>query len=91
VTIVVPDALRLPAENDGEQPMTGRTVPMDTFKWIVSGLLGALVVAVGWLLSDIRTDLRDMRKEVTAIRVEAAATNTRLESLVDEGRRRLLR
>jgi hypothetical protein len=91
VTIVASDALRLPAEKDGEQSMTSRTVPMDTFKWIVSGLLGAFVLAVGWFLSDIRTDLRDMRKEVTAIRVEAAATNTRLESLLEDGRRRVLR
>jgi hypothetical protein len=63
-------------------------VPMDTFKWVVSGLLGALLVVVGWLLSDIREDLRDMRKEVTAIRVEAAATNTRLDGLIEEARPR---
>jgi hypothetical protein len=71
--------------------MNQATVPMDTFKWIVTGLLGTLVVGVGWFLSDIRADLRDVRKEVTAIRVEAAATNTRLESMVEEGRRRLPR
>jgi hypothetical protein len=63
-------------------------VPMDTFKWVVSGLLGTLVVLVGWFLSDIRADLRDVHKEVTAIRVEATATSVRLESLLDEGRRR---
>jgi hypothetical protein len=67
------------------------TVSMDTFRWIVSGLLGTLVVGVGWFLSDIRADLRDVRKEVTAIRVEATATNTRLESLIEEGRRRSVR
>jgi hypothetical protein len=71
--------------------MIADTVSMDTFKWIVTGLLGTLLVCVGWFLSDIRADLRDMRKEVTAIRVEAAATNTRLESLVEEGRRRSMR
>ena len=27
-------------------------VPMDTFKWIVTGLLGTLLVGVGWFLSD---------------------------------------
>ena len=43
---------------------------MDTFKWIVSGLLGALVVPVGWFLGGIQADLRDVRKEVTGIRVE---------------------
>ena len=63
------------------------TVPMDTFKWIVTGLLGTLLVWVGWFLSDIRSDLRDMRKEVTAIRVEAAASNTRLEGLLEYRRR----
>ncbi|SEP41545.1 hypothetical protein SAMN02990966_05931 [Rhodospirillales bacterium URHD0017] len=71
----------------GERSVSHRTVPMDTFKWIVSGLLGTLLVSVGWFLSDIRADLRDVRKDVTAIRVEAAATNTRLESLVEDRRR----
>lgn len=68
--------------------MSGKVVPMDTFKWIVSGLLGALVVAVGWFLSGIQSDLRDVRKEVTGIRVDAAVTNTRLEELIAELRRR---
>lgn len=61
---------------------------MDTFKWIVSGLLGALVVAVGWFLSGIQSDLRDVRKEVTGMRVDAAVTNTKLEELIAEFRRR---
>jgi hypothetical protein len=68
--------------------MSAKTVPMDTFKWIVSGLLGALLVGVGWYLGGIQADLRDMRKEVTGIRVEAAVTNTRLEELIVEFRRR---
>ena len=65
-----------------------RTVPFDTFKWIVSGLLGTLVVAVGWFLGGIQADLRDVRKEVAAIRVEAAVANTKLEDLVADARRR---
>jgi hypothetical protein len=72
-----------------QQELTARaTVPMDTFKWIVSGLLGALVVAVGWFLSGIQSDLRDVRKEVTGMRVDAAVTNTKLEELIAEFRRR---
>ena len=67
--------------------MTVDAVPMDTFKWIVSGLLATLLASVGWFLSDIRADLRDMRKEVTAIRVEAAASNMRLEGLLEHRRR----
>ena len=42
--------------------MTQATVPMDTFKWIVTGLLSVLIVGVGWFLSDIRADLRDVRR-----------------------------
>jgi hypothetical protein len=61
---------------------------MDIFKWVVTGLLSALVVGVGWLLSDIRTDLRDVRKEVVSIRIEAATTNTKLEAILDDARRR---
>jgi hypothetical protein len=67
--------------------MMADMVPMDTFKWVVTGLLGTLLVCVGWLLSDIRSDLRDMRKELTPIRVEAAASNTRLDGLLEHRRK----
>lgn len=63
-------------------------IPMDTFKWIVSGLLGTLLVGVGWFLTGIQTDLRDVRKEMTGLRVESAVTNTKLEELIAEFRRR---
>lgn len=68
--------------------MPGATVPMDVFKWVVTGLLAVLVAGVGWLLGDIRADLRDMRRDVAAIRIDAAATTARLEGLVEDGRRR---
>ena len=64
------------------------TIPMDTFKWIVSGLLGALVIGVSWFLAGIQTDLRDVRREMTGMRVESAVTNTKLEELIAEFRRR---
>ena len=64
------------------------TIPMDTFRWIVSGLLGALVIGVGWFLAGIQTDLRDVRREMTGMRVESAVTNTKLEELIAEFRRR---
>ena len=69
----------------------GPSIPMDTFKWIVSGLLGALLVGVGWFLAGIQTDLRDVRREMTGLRVESAVTNTKLEELIAEFRRRSLR
>lgn len=72
----------------GTAPMADRTVPMDTFKWTVSGLLGALVVGVGWFLAGIQADLRDVRKEMSGLRVESAVTNTKLEELIAEFRRR---
>ena len=53
--------------------MSQAVVAMDTFKWVVSGLMGALLIGAGWLLSDIRTDLCDVRKDVSALRIEAAA------------------
>lgn len=66
-------------------------ISMDIFKWIVSGLLGTLVVAVGWFLAGIQTDLRDVRKEMMGLRVESAVTNTKLEELIAEFRRRVPR
>ena len=49
------------------------TIPMDTF---------------GWFLAGIQTDLRDVRREMTGMRVESAVTNTKLEELIAEFRRR---
>lgn len=60
---------------------------MDTFKWIVTGLLTVLIAGLGWFLAEIRADVRDMRKEVMAIRIEAAATTTRVDGLFEEWRR----
>lgn len=72
-----------------ERPVPHRTtIAMDTFRWVVGGLLGALVLAVGWFLAGIQADLRDVRKEMTGLRVESAVTNTRLEELIAEFRRR---
>jgi hypothetical protein len=48
-------------------------------------LLGTLLVFVGWFLSDIRADVRDVRKDVISIRIDAAAANARLQNLLDEG------
>lgn len=62
-------------------------VPMDTFKWIVSSLLAALVFAVGWFLDGIHAELRDVRKEVIGVRVEAAVATSRLDDLIAEFRR----
>ena len=70
-------------------PSVGTTaVLVDFFKWVVSGLLGALVVGVAWFLNGIHSDLRDVRKEVTGTRVETAVINTKLEDLIAEFRRR---
>ena len=65
-----------------------KSVPMDTFKWIVSSLLAALVFAVGWFLDGIHTELRDVRKEVMGIRVDAAVATSKLDALIAEFRRR---
>ncbi|MFZ5784096.1 MAG: hypothetical protein ACOY4R_28205 [Pseudomonadota bacterium] len=68
--------------------MSTRTVSMDVFKWVVSGLLGALLVGAGWFLDGIHAELRDVRKEVTGMRVEAAVTNAKLQDLIAAFRRR---
>jgi hypothetical protein len=51
-------------------------------------LLSVLVVGAGWFLSHIQADLRDISKEVSGIRIEAAITNTKLENLIEDFRRR---
>jgi hypothetical protein len=67
--------------------MSASTIPMDTFKWVVSGLLGALALGAAWFLVAIHADLREVRKDMTGMRVAAAVTNTRLEELIAEFRR----
>jgi hypothetical protein len=70
----------------GATKMAARTVPLDTFKWIVSGLLSVLVVGAGWFLGHIHAELRDISKEVSGIRIEAAVANTKLENLIEDFR-----
>ena len=63
--------------------------PYGHLQWSSAAYSALSLVAVGWFLSAIQSDLRDVRKEVTGIRVEAAlVTNTKLEELIAEFRRR---
>ena len=68
-------------------PMIDRTMSIDLFKWIVTGLLGALFAAVGWFLGGIQAELREVRKEVAGVRIDTAVATTRLENLIAEFRR----
>jgi hypothetical protein len=67
-------------------------VPWDTFRWVVSGLLGLIVVLVGagfaWAIADIRevrTEIADTRKAIskdfsdTRIEMVKEISETRLE------------
>lgn len=92
----------------GNEPMseTRSSVTWTVFNTIISGLVSITIVvlAVGfaWLhsdMSDIRTDIRDIRtagqttredllKAVGLIEREAATTNTKLDALTEELRRR---
>ena len=76
------------ASGAAAEATANKSIPMDTFKWIVSGLLGTLLVGAGWFLSNIQSDLRGLSKELIGVRVETAVTNTRLEELIAEFRRR---
>jgi hypothetical protein len=81
----------------GEAKMA-KTVTMDLFKWIVggllvviTGLLGTMGTIGGLYLSSLQTDVREVRKEATEIRVQASATNTKLDDLIGEMRRHFSR
>jgi hypothetical protein len=82
----------------------GETVSWDLFKWIVAGLLGLVCVLVTgaflWVrddVSDIKKDVHDITKELSATRLDltkavgavatqAAGTNSRLDQLIADGR-----
>jgi hypothetical protein len=46
------------------------TISWDSFKWVVSGLLGILVVLIGGLFAIFRSDLSDVRLKLDGIRTE---------------------
>jgi hypothetical protein len=45
-------------------------ISWDSFKWVVSGLLGILVVLIGGLFAIFRSDLSDVRLRFDGIRTE---------------------
>jgi hypothetical protein len=46
------------------------TISWDSFKWVVSGLLGVLAVLIGGLFATFRSDLSDVRLKLDGIRTE---------------------
>jgi hypothetical protein len=46
------------------------TISWDSFKWVVSGLLGILAVLIGGLFAIFRSDLSDVRLKLDAISTE---------------------
>jgi cell division protein FtsL len=71
-----------------------KTITMDTFKWIVGGLLVVITALLSTMaafgssyIGSLQTDIREVRKDVTEIRVQASATNTKLDDLIGEIRR----
>jgi len=46
------------------------TVSWDSFKWVVSGLLGVLAVLIGGLFAIFRSDLSDVRFKLDGMRSE---------------------
>jgi hypothetical protein len=46
------------------------TISWDSFKWVVSGLLGVLAVLIGGLFAIFRSDLSDVRLKLDGIRTE---------------------
>jgi hypothetical protein len=46
------------------------TISWDSFKWVVSGLLGVLAVLIGGLFAIFRSELSDVRLKLDGIRTE---------------------
>jgi hypothetical protein len=46
------------------------TISWDSFKWVVSGLLGVLAVLIAGLFAIFRSDLSDVRLKLDGIRTE---------------------
>lgn len=72
-----------------------KSVQMDTFKWVVggllvviTGLLGTIATVGGSYIGSMQTDLREVRKDVTDIRIQNASANTKLDALITEFKRR---
>jgi hypothetical protein len=72
------EELRIPLDQQPRRPEV-RDLPMaaqhatiswDSFKWVVSGLLGVLAVLIGGLFAIFRSDLSDVRLKLDDIRTE---------------------
>ena len=58
------------------------TISWDSFKWVVSGLLGVLAVLTGGLFAIFRSDLSDVRLKLDGIRTEMHQNHVELVKTV---------
>jgi hypothetical protein len=74
------------------------TISWDSFKWIVSGLLGVLAVLIGGLFAIFRSDLSEVRLKLDGLRTEmhqnhvelvrsVSAMGGKLDQLTQDSRR----
>lgn len=72
------EGLRIPLDRQARRPgvkampmaVQHATISWDSFKWVVSGLLGILVVLIGGLFAMFRSDLNDVRLKLDGLRTE---------------------
>ena len=76
---------------------TSPVVEWGTFQWVVSGLLGLIVLFVGYFFNGMRTDLGELKtatvdnrveivKAIGGVKEQLAVTNTKLDGLINEVR-----
>lgn len=72
------EGLRIPLDRQARRPgvkampmaVQHATISWDSFKWVVSGLLGVLAVLIGGLFAIFRSDLSDVRLKLDGLRTE---------------------
>jgi hypothetical protein len=58
-------ALNVEAQVMARATIQSQGVPWDTFKWVVTGLVTIIGAGVGYLLTDLKGEVHDFRKEIS--------------------------
>jgi hypothetical protein len=66
------------------------SVPAGWFQWVVglavlliTGLVGASYASLSSGISELKTDMRDLRLEISSVGKQTAGVNTRLDTLIE--------
>jgi hypothetical protein len=86
-TMQLPNLYRKPSE--AEMAQTTQTVSFGLFQWIVSGLMSLIVIVLGGGLGLLISEVSDVKTDIREIRTETQATRREITKEIGDTRREL--